>query len=72
MNVFSSHRIESKDYTFSYRAPVWIKKILATVSNNEQKGPVFRFFMDLGDAGKFYNFWQVSFRPHFLQTLFLV
>ncbi|CAL9101065.1 unnamed protein product [Musa textilis] len=34
----------------SKRTPVWIKKILATVSNNEQKGPVFRFFMDLGDA----------------------
>nr|XP_010925830.1 uncharacterized protein LOC105048266 [Elaeis guineensis] len=34
----------------SKRTPEWIKKMLATVTKSEQKGPVFRFFMDLSDA----------------------
>uniref|UniRef100_A0A2P2KRJ2 Uncharacterized protein MANES_06G153500 n=1 Tax=Rhizophora mucronata TaxID=61149 RepID=A0A2P2KRJ2_RHIMU len=34
----------------SKRTPEWLKKIFATVMRSERKGPVFRFFMDLGDA----------------------
>ncbi|XP_074281735.1 uncharacterized protein LOC141606485 [Silene latifolia] len=34
---------------FSQRAPEWMKKMLSSVVKNES-GPVFRFFMDLGDA----------------------
>ncbi|WOL08324.1 hypothetical protein Cni_G17077 [Canna indica] len=34
----------------SKRTPAWIKKIFATIANTDQKGPVFRFFMDLSDA----------------------
>ncbi|XP_008797550.2 uncharacterized protein LOC103712700 [Phoenix dactylifera] len=34
----------------SKRTPEWIKKMLATVTKSERKGPVFRFFMDLSDA----------------------
>lgn len=33
----------------SKRTPEWIKKMFSTIVNNES-GPVFRFFMDLGDA----------------------
>ncbi|KAK9724682.1 hypothetical protein RND81_05G092000 [Saponaria officinalis] len=33
----------------SQRAPEWIKKMFSSVLKNES-GPVFRFFMDLGDA----------------------
>ncbi|KAF8413237.1 hypothetical protein HHK36_001213 [Tetracentron sinense] len=32
------------------KTPEWIKKMFATVNKSEKKGPVFRFFMDLGDA----------------------
>ncbi|XP_044504487.1 uncharacterized protein LOC123224826 [Mangifera indica] len=34
----------------SKRTPEWLKKMFATVTKSERKGPVFRFFMDLGDA----------------------
>ncbi|XP_050224450.1 uncharacterized protein LOC126674114 isoform X2 [Mercurialis annua] len=34
----------------SYRTPQWLKKVFATVTKSERNGPVFRFFMDLGDA----------------------
>ncbi|KAL9344170.1 hypothetical protein Peur_064601 [Populus x canadensis] len=34
----------------SKRTPEWLKKIFATVIKSERNGPVFRFFMDLGDA----------------------
>lgn len=34
-----------------FRTPEWLKKIFATVTKSERNGPVFRFFMDLGDAG---------------------
>lgn len=34
----------------SKRTPEWIKKIFSTVGKSERNGPVFRFFMDLGDA----------------------
>ncbi|XAR71687.1 hypothetical protein NMG60_11018072 [Bertholletia excelsa] len=34
----------------SKRTPEWIKKIFAAVTKSERKGPVFRFFIDLGDA----------------------
>lgn len=34
------------------RTPEWLKKMFASVSNGQRNGgPVFRFFMDLGDAG---------------------
>ncbi|KAK8956908.1 hypothetical protein KSP39_PZI001512 [Platanthera zijinensis] len=35
----------------SKRVPEWVKKVLARVTKNEKNGPVFRFFMDLNDAG---------------------
>ncbi|CAI9092314.1 OLC1v1027514C2 [Oldenlandia corymbosa var. corymbosa] len=34
----------------SKRTPEWLKKMFAAVSKSERNGPVFRFFMDLGDA----------------------
>lgn len=34
----------------SKRTPDWLKKMFATVTKSERNGPVFRFFMDLGDA----------------------
>ncbi|KAG7973582.1 hypothetical protein I3843_06G003700 [Carya illinoinensis] len=34
----------------SKRTPDWLKKIFATITKSERNGPVFRFFMDLGDA----------------------
>ncbi|XP_042481732.1 uncharacterized protein LOC122062132 isoform X2 [Macadamia integrifolia] len=34
----------------SKRTPQWIKNMFAMVTKNEKDGPVFRFFMDLGDA----------------------
>ncbi|XP_015571354.1 uncharacterized protein LOC8277083 isoform X2 [Ricinus communis] len=34
----------------SKRTPEWLKKVFTTVTKSERKGPVFRFFMDLGDA----------------------
>ncbi|ONK67018.1 uncharacterized protein A4U43_C06F14680 [Asparagus officinalis] len=34
----------------SKRTPEWIKKMLSKVTKKEQRGPVFRFFMDLSDA----------------------
>ncbi|XP_031269581.1 uncharacterized protein LOC116128051 [Pistacia vera] len=34
----------------SKRTPEWLKKMFATITKSERKGPVFRFFMDLGDA----------------------
>ncbi|KAL7003497.1 hypothetical protein U1Q18_004651 [Sarracenia purpurea var. burkii] len=34
----------------SKRTPDWIKKIFTAVTRSERNGPVFRFFMDLGDA----------------------
>lgn len=33
------------------RTPEWLKKMFSTITKSERKGPVFRFFMDLGDAG---------------------
>ncbi|CAN6485781.1 unnamed protein product [Victoria cruziana] len=35
---------------FLSRIPDWLKMMLPTVFKNERDGPVFRFFMDLGDA----------------------
>ncbi|KAL0789390.1 hypothetical protein Bca101_005636 [Brassica carinata] len=35
----------------SKRTPEWLKKMFSTITKSERKGPVFRFFMDLGDAG---------------------
>ncbi|XP_059454889.1 uncharacterized protein LOC132185081 [Corylus avellana] len=34
----------------SKRTPDWLKKMFATITKSERNGPVFRFFMDLGDA----------------------
>ncbi|GLU24328.1 hypothetical protein SLE2022_402710 [Rubroshorea leprosula] len=34
----------------SKRTPEWLKKIFANITKSERNGPVFRFFMDLGDA----------------------
>ncbi|KAJ4823715.1 hypothetical protein Tsubulata_032133 [Turnera subulata] len=34
----------------SKRTPEWLKKMFATVTKRERNSPVFRFFMDLGDA----------------------
>ncbi|KAK8690396.1 hypothetical protein V6N13_073930 [Hibiscus sabdariffa] len=34
----------------SKRTPQWLKKIFANITKSERNGPVFRFFMDLGDA----------------------
>ncbi|XP_043715026.1 uncharacterized protein LOC122663397 isoform X2 [Telopea speciosissima] len=34
----------------SKRIPEWIKKMFAIITKNGKDGPVFRFFMDLGDA----------------------
>lgn len=36
---------------FIYRTPEWLKKMFSTITKSERNGPVFRFFMDLGDAG---------------------
>lgn len=33
------------------RTPEWLKKMFSTITKSERNGPVFRFFMDLGDAG---------------------
>ena len=35
---------------FCFRTPAWFKKILSPLKKSEN-GPVFRFFMDLNDAG---------------------
>ncbi|KAJ0231353.1 Uncharacterized protein HA466_0300120 [Hirschfeldia incana] len=34
----------------SKRSPEWLKKMFSTITKSERNGPVFRFFMDLGDA----------------------
>ncbi|KAL4363159.1 hypothetical protein GQ457_04G013290 [Hibiscus cannabinus] len=34
----------------SKRTPQWLKKMFASITKSERNGPVFRFFMDLGDA----------------------
>ncbi|XVE58456.1 hypothetical protein DITRI_Ditri04bG0170900 [Diplodiscus trichospermus] len=34
----------------SKRIPKWLKNIFANITKSERNGPVFRFFMDLGDA----------------------
>ncbi|KAL3521573.1 hypothetical protein ACH5RR_019722 [Cinchona calisaya] len=34
----------------SKRTPKWLKKMFAAITKSERNGPVFRFFMDLGDA----------------------
>ncbi|KAF7148798.1 hypothetical protein RHSIM_Rhsim03G0192200 [Rhododendron simsii] len=34
----------------SRRTPEWIKKLFASVAKSERNGPVFRFFIDVGDA----------------------
>ncbi|KAJ7974127.1 Tic22-like [Quillaja saponaria] len=34
----------------SKRTPEWLKKMFAAVTKSERNGPVFRFFIDLGDA----------------------
>lgn len=41
------------DPPFLRRAPKWIKKIFALVTKNDLKGPVFPFFLDIGDAVKY-------------------
>ncbi|MBA0684650.1 hypothetical protein Goari_026227, partial [Gossypium aridum] len=33
-----------------FRTPEWLKKIFANIITSERNGPVFRFFIDLGDA----------------------
>ncbi|KAK3008266.1 hypothetical protein RJ639_014952, partial [Escallonia herrerae] len=35
---------------FHDRTPEWLKNMFAAVTKSERNGPVFRFFMDLGDA----------------------
>ncbi|KAF3328657.1 Tic22-like family [Carex littledalei] len=35
------------------RAPQWLKKFIADVTNSDTDGPVFRFFMDLNDAASY-------------------
>lgn len=39
------------DSLLIYRTPEWLKKVFSTITKSERNGPVFRFFMDLGDAG---------------------
>ncbi|KAJ7969868.1 Tic22-like protein [Quillaja saponaria] len=34
----------------SKRTPEWLKKMFAAITKSERNGPVFRFFIDLGDA----------------------
>lgn len=34
----------------SERTPEWLKKMFSTISKSKRNGPVFRFFMDIGDA----------------------
>uniref|UniRef100_A0A7N0V2F7 Tic22-like family protein n=2 Tax=Kalanchoe fedtschenkoi TaxID=63787 RepID=A0A7N0V2F7_KALFE len=34
----------------SKRTPEWLKKMFSVITKSERSGPVFRFFMDLGDA----------------------
>ncbi|XP_027358288.1 uncharacterized protein LOC113867280 [Abrus precatorius] len=34
----------------SKRTPEWLKKIFSAITKSERNGPVFRFFIDLGDA----------------------
>ncbi|KAL2334804.1 hypothetical protein Fmac_016017 [Flemingia macrophylla] len=34
----------------SKRTPEWLKKVFAAITKSERNGPVFRFFIDLGDA----------------------
>ncbi|XP_028784409.1 uncharacterized protein LOC114740429 [Neltuma alba] len=34
----------------SKRTPEWLKKMFATIVKSERNGPIFRFFIDLGDA----------------------
>ncbi|CAM8973471.1 unnamed protein product [Rhodiola kirilowii] len=34
----------------SKRTPEWLKKMFSIITKSERSGPVFRFFMDLGDA----------------------
>ncbi|KAI3835164.1 hypothetical protein MKX03_015791 [Papaver bracteatum] len=34
----------------SKRTPEWLKKMFAAVTKNDRDGPMFRFFMDIGDA----------------------
>ncbi|THG20920.1 hypothetical protein TEA_017696 [Camellia sinensis var. sinensis] len=34
----------------SKRTPEWVKKMFAAVTKSQRNGPVFRFFIDLGDA----------------------
>lgn len=41
------------DPPFLQRAPKWIKKIFALVTKNDLKGPVFPFFLDIGDAVRY-------------------
>ncbi|KAL6533227.1 hypothetical protein OROMI_027339 [Orobanche minor] len=36
--------------SYMHRTPEWLKKIFAAVTKSERNGPMFRFFMDLGDA----------------------
>lgn len=49
--VISSLHLESDSNDFDCRTPEWLKKLFASVTKSERNGPVFRFFMDLGDAG---------------------
>lgn len=45
------HLVYYPIFMFYGRTPEWLKKMFAAVTKSERNGPVFRFFMDLGDAG---------------------
>jgi len=49
--MFDSVSISLACSLFIYRTPEWLKKMFSTITKSERNGPVFRFFMDLGDAG---------------------
>lgn len=36
---------------FFHRTPEWLKEALQAVTRSQRKEPIFRFFMDHGDAG---------------------
>ncbi|BBG98334.1 Tic22-like family protein [Prunus dulcis] len=49
--------------------PEWLKKMFASVTNSERNGPVFRFFMDLGDAEMTYILTEVVFIVTYVKRL---
>ena len=53
-----------------HRTPEWLKKIFANITKSERNGPVFRFFMDLGDAGMIFLPPSLAFVNQFSQASF--